>query len=121
MAKRKSDDQPACASDIDLTTMTADEKAQWKKLRWVWCGKCGGGSINKVGWGHRKTHGDAVVSLAEAGKVEEAQREFLFIRRGGRAARAVVAKEKQSVEKEQQVVQEKQLVAQGKHTGLLPL
>ena len=37
------------------------------------------------------------MSLAEAGKVEEAQREFLFIRRGGRAARAVVAKEKQSV------------------------
>ena len=48
--------------------------------------------------------------------MEEAQREFLFIRRGGRAARAVVAKEKQSVEKEQQVVQEKQPVAQGKQS-----
>ena len=54
--------------------------------------------------GHRKTHGAAVVSLADAGKVEEAQREFLFIRRGGRAARASVAKEKPSVEQEQVVV-----------------
>ena len=56
------------------------------------------------------------MSLADAGKVEEAQREFLFIRRGGRAARASVAKEKQSVEQDQQVVQGTQVVAQDKQS-----
>ena len=76
---------PLSVADIDLTTMTTDESVAWKKMRWVWCGKCGGGSINKVGWGHKKVHGDSVMSLKAAGKLEEAQREFLFIQRGGKA------------------------------------
>ena len=83
------------AADVDLASMTAAESEQWKKLRWVWCGKCGGGSINKVGWDHKKVHGEFVMSLKDAGKLEEAQREFLFIRRGGKVAQAVVARDKQ--------------------------
>ena len=85
------------AADVDLASMTAAESEQWKKLRWVWCGKCGGGSINKVGWDHKKVHGEFVMSLKDAGKLEEAQREFLFIRRGGKVAQAVVARDKQFV------------------------
>ena len=92
---------PLSAADIELTSMTAEELAQWKKLRWVWCGKCGGGSINKVGWGHKEVHGEFVMSLKDAGKLEEAQREFLFIRRGGKAAQAVVTRDKQLVEDSQ--------------------
>lgn len=92
---------PLSAADIDPTSMTAEESAQWKKLRWVWCGKCGGGSINKVGWGHKKVHGEFVMSLKAAGKFEEAEREFLFIRRGGKVAQAVVTHDKQLVEDSQ--------------------
>ena len=84
--KTEGEDVPLSAADVDLASMTAAESEQWKKLRWVWCVKCGGGSINKVGWGHRKVHGEFVMSLKDTGQLEEAQREFLFIRRGGKVA-----------------------------------
>ena len=77
--------------------MTGDELSRWKKLSWVWCKTCGGGSIKKIGWSHKKVHPDTV-SLKTAGKLEEAQREFLFIIRGGEAARRVVAEQKQETE-----------------------
>ena len=99
--KTEGEDVPLSAADVDLASMTAAESEQWKKLRWVWCVKCGGGTINKVGWGHRKVHCEFVMSLKDAGKLEEAQREFLFIRRGGKVAQAVVARDKQLVEDSQ--------------------
>lgn len=32
---------PASAADIDILSITADEKTAWKKLKWVWCRDCG--------------------------------------------------------------------------------
>ena len=64
----------------------------------MWCHCCGGGSINKKGWGHKKDHGQDVVSLVSVGKLAQAQREFLWIRRGGKAAAAFTCAEKQVIE-----------------------
>jgi len=64
----------------------------------VWCHDCAGGSISKVGWGHKNKAQHNVVSLKDAGKVDDAIREFLFVSRGGRAAQMALAEEKQRAE-----------------------
>ena len=63
---------------IDPEEMTLAESTAWRKLRWVWCKICGGGSICNVGWGHKKQQGHEVISLKDVGKLDEATREFLF-------------------------------------------
>ena len=88
----------SCVADIDLSATTPEEEDKWKKCRWVWCNDCGGGSINKIGWGHKKKSGHDVVSLKAAGKLDEAKREFLFLARGGVPAQEAIAREKRVVE-----------------------
>ena len=62
--------------------MTDDEKQKYKKLKWVWCHDCGGGSISKVGWAQNNRAVHNVCSLKAVGKEEAAIREFLFVERG---------------------------------------
>ena len=88
-------DVPASPADVDLASITAAEQHKWDIAVWVWCMVCGGGSISKSGWSHKTRTAHACVSLKDVGKVDEAKREFLFIRRGGKAAAQVVAKQKQ--------------------------
>ena len=64
----------------------------------MWCLVCGGRSICKSGRSHKTRIGHEQISLKDAGKEGEAKREFLFIRRGGRASAHVVAMQKQLVE-----------------------
>jgi hypothetical protein len=60
--------------DIDLGSITEEEEQRWKKLRWVWCQDCGGGTIMKSGWGHKAKTTHNVTSLKDAGKYDEALR-----------------------------------------------
>jgi len=86
------------AADIDLASITVDEQARWKNKSWVWCRTCGGGTINKVGRGHKKKSGHDVCSLKDAGKYDEALREFLWVLRGGRVAQEALVQQKQQAE-----------------------
>ena len=80
-----------------MGSMTAEEERRWKNCCWVWCWTCGGGTIKKIGWGHKKT-GHDVVSLKTAGKLEEAKAEWLFIARGGDVARRAVKESRKRAE-----------------------
>lgn len=73
----------------------SQESQRWKKLKWVFCRDCGGGSICKSGWAHKTRTGHDVVSLKEAGKCDEALQEFLWVFRGGKPAQEQLVKEKQ--------------------------
>ncbi|CAE8616571.1 unnamed protein product, partial [Polarella glacialis] len=84
----------SCPAEIDLASITPEEDAKWRKCRWVWCKDCGGGSVCKVGWGHKKKAGHELVSLKDAGKLDEAKREFLFVQRGGNPAQEALTKAK---------------------------
>jgi hypothetical protein len=69
-----------------------------KKQKCVWCNDCGGGSIYKAGWGHKKGARHDVISLKDAGKYDEALREFLFIKRGGKPTQEALVSQKQQAE-----------------------
>ena len=89
---------PRSMADIDVNTMTPDEVSKWGTIKWVWCTVCAGGSICKSGWSHKSRRGHECLSLKDAGKVEEAKREFLFLQRGGPSAARALVTEKQAVE-----------------------
>ena len=89
---------PASVADVDPGSMTPEETAQYKKLQWVWCHDCAGGSICKNGWGHKNKMDHNVCSLKDAGKVDDAVREFLFVKRGGRRAQVALTAQKQRAE-----------------------
>ena len=89
---------PANLDDIDPESMTDAERQKYKKLKWAWCKDCGGGSICKVGWAHKNRANHDVCSLKDAGKVDDAIKEFLFIHRGGRAAQEALTKAKRQNE-----------------------
>ena len=67
-------------------------------MKWVWCKDCGGGSICKIGWAHKNRAHHDVCSLKDAGKVDVAMKEFLFVHRGGKAAQEALIKEKSQKE-----------------------
>ena len=89
---------PESVASIDLASTSPEEEERWKQCRWVWCNTCAGGTINKTGWKHKTEAGHDVVSLKKADKLDEAKKEFIFISRGGKHARQVVAAHKQADE-----------------------
>lgn len=90
---------PTSLESVDLASITQEEKLRWGKCGWVWCRTCGGGSISKSGWSHKTRTQHDVVSLKNAGKEEEALREFIFITRGGKLAQQAVASQKRAQQK----------------------
>ena len=89
-APGSADCQIVSASSIDVESMTDEERKRWKKKKWVWCHDCGGGSINKAGWTHKELANHNVASLKDAGKIVQAQQEFLFLDRYGAEAKSAL-------------------------------